>query len=91
MPTPTCSYSSTTGFSDTCPSLPANTAAPNTTTDIAGCSYTASIGIPLKQCVGFGVFGIGCYTYHCSGSGGSCGRASDCCNGKCDTANAVCQ
>ena len=55
-------YSSTTGFTDTCPALPANTAAPPDHRHV-GCSYTAR-RIPLKQCYGLGVFGIGCHTYH---------------------------
>jgi len=90
-PTPTCTYSTTTGFSDTCPPIPDAAKPPNTTTDGVGCSYTQSQGIPLKQCYGGNVFGIGCYTFHCSGTGGTCFQASDCCSNKCDTANQVCE
>jgi hypothetical protein len=93
-PTPTCTYSSTTGFSDSCPKLadlPASVAPPNTTTDGIGCSYQSSMGIPLKQCYGGNVFGLGCYTFHCAGAGGTCFQGSDCCSKKCDATNQVCQ
>jgi hypothetical protein len=90
-PTPTCTYSSSTGFNDTCPTLPAGAKPPNTTTDGVGCSYTASLGIPLRQCYGGNVFGLGCYTYHCSGQGGTCYTSSDCCSNSCDTLNNACK
>jgi len=89
--TPTCTYSSSTGFTDTCPSLPALAKPPNTTTDGVGCSYNNQMNIPTKQCYGGNMFGLGCYTFHCAGTGGSCGQNSDCCSPKgCDTTNQVC-
>jgi len=92
-PTDTCTYSQTTGYADDCPKLsdlPAAINPPNTTTDGIGCSYSPSQGIPLKQCYAGNVFGLGCYTYHCSGQGGSCFQASDCCSGKCNTSQQAC-
>ena len=90
VPTPTCTYSQTSGFTDQCPKLPDAAKPPNTTTDGVGCSYSNASGIPLKQCYGGNVFGLGCYTFHCAGSGGTCFQNSDCCNNKCDTANQAC-
>ena len=90
VPTPTCTYSSTSGFTDSCPTLPAGAKPPNTTTDGVGCSYNNQAGIPLKQCYGGNAFGLGCYTYHCAGSGGGCGQNTDCCSGKCDVQNQAC-
>ncbi len=90
VPTPNCNYSQTTGFTDTCPALPDAAKPPNTTTDGIGCSYNTANGIPLHQCYGGNVFGLGCYTFHCSGSGGSCAQASDCCSKKCNTTQQAC-
>ena len=88
--TATCTYNSTSGFTDNCPALPDAAKPPNTTTDGVGCTYNGSQGLPLKQCYGGNVFGLGCYTFHCSGTGGSCLQASDCCSKKCDTTNQAC-
>ncbi|HEY1958110.1 MAG TPA: hypothetical protein VGH28_20965 [Polyangiaceae bacterium] len=91
-PTPTCSYNSTTGYTDTCPTLPDLAKPPNTTTDGVGCSYNNANGIPTKQCYAGNPFGLGCYTYHCSGSGGACGQNSDCCAPlKCNVGSQACQ
>jgi hypothetical protein len=89
-PTPSCTYNSTSGFMDTCPALPAAAKPPNTTTDGVGCSYNGQAGFPQNQCYGGNVFGLGCYTFHCSGAGGSCGQNSDCCSNKCDTSMSAC-
>jgi len=91
-PTPTCTYNSTSGFSDTCPALPANaqtcggtsdactSTPPLTTTEGVGCSYDSSTGIPLKQCYAADIFGLGCWTYKCLPTPANC-QASGSCNG----------
>ncbi len=89
-PTPTCTYNSTSGFTDTCPALPDTAKPPNSTTDGVGCSYSAATNIPIKQCYGGNTFGLGCHTYHCSGTGGTCFQNSDCCSNLCNTAQQTC-
>lgn len=89
-PTPTCTYDTTNGYKDSCPALPDAAKPPNSTTDGVGCSYNTQAGIPLDQCYAANVFGLGCYTYHCSGTGGSCYGNSDCCSNKCDTNAQMC-
>jgi hypothetical protein len=81
IPTATCTYSSTTGYTDMCPTLPTLAAPPNTTTDGVGCTYNSN---PMKQCYAANAFGLGCYTFHCAGPGGSCYKASDCCSNVCN-------
>ena len=85
-PTPSCTLGST-GFSDSCPTLPQAARPPNTTTDGVGCTCTGNSqcmsGVPLNQCWAGGQFGLGCYTYHCVGAGSGCSVNSDCCSNKC--------
>ncbi len=87
-PTPTCTFDTT--YHDSCPPLPALAEPPNTTTDGVGCSYSSASGIPLMQCYAGNVFGLGCYTFHCSGADGSCEQNSDCCSNKCNTTAQTC-
>jgi len=92
VPTSTCSYNTSTGFTDMCPALPAKAQPPTTTTDGVGCSYSgSSFTFPLNQCYAGGPYGLQCYSYHCVGSGNvSCGKNSDCCSNSCDTATNTC-
>lgn len=83
--TPTCTCTSGSGCMDTCPPVPAGAKPPNTTTDGEACTADTTTGLPAKQCYAGGQFGLGCYTYHCASTGGSCSQNSDCCSNKCDT------